>query len=135
MLPCSDLWASTNGSFLRQVRDSQTKFFRKNKDSVIFCDLEGVSIWNLPCNINLKLFLEKTKLKITVSTSQVASDVMKTKLRKGLIKFSAFGQREIEAECRNKRKHLKHLLPKGIRNIWTTWHFIYESKKNKKMFM
>ena len=74
----------------------------------------------IPCDINLKLLLEKAKLEITVSTSQVALDIKRKKLCKGLIKFSAFGQGEIEAECRNERKHLKHLLPKGIRNIWTT---------------
>ena len=46
MLPCSDLWASKNASFLRRVRDLQTEFFRENKNNFIFCDLEGVSIWN-----------------------------------------------------------------------------------------
>ena len=75
----------------------------------------------LPYDINLKLLLEKAKLEITVSTSQVALDIMRKKLCKGLIKFSAFGQREIQAECRNERNHLKHLLTKGIGNIiWTT---------------
>ena len=74
----------------------------------------------LPCDINLKLLLEKAKLEILVSTSQVALDIKREKLCKVLIKFSAFGQREIQAEYRNERKHLKQLLPKCIRNIiWT----------------
>ena len=102
------------------------KFFRENKDNMTFCDLEMVSVWNfyqvlLTWNFSKKIL----KLEITVCPSQVPSDIMRTKLCKGLIKSSSSVQREIEADCGNETKHLQHLLPKGIRNIIRmAWYFI-----------
>ena len=76
--------------------------------------------------------MKKLNLEITVCPSQVPLDIMRTKLCKGLIKFSSSVQRQIEADCGNETKQLQHLLPKGIRYIIRTTCYFHLGVKEEE---